>query len=222
MAACYFDVDGTLVTTNLVHPTVFYLLNQQTPLQTLTKLARGLFSAPALAYSELTDRRVFNEKLYGLFEGTSEDRLMVLADEAFENILKPNLFKGARDLVASCRDKGHDVVLISGSLDFLMHRLSDHLGATHVIANRLEIHAGVATGKLLRPVVAGPEKARLIREHAKAHGHDLDACFGYSDSYSDVPMLSVVGHPTAVNPDGALSRLARAYHWPVLNLERAP
>jgi HAD superfamily hydrolase (TIGR01490 family) len=222
MAACYFDVDGTLVTTNLVHPTVFYLLNQQTPLQTLTKLARGLFSAPALAYSELTDRRVFNEKLYGLFEGTTEDRLMVLADEAFDDILKPNLFKGAKDLVASCRDKGHDVVLISGSLDFLMHRLAEHLGATHVIANRLEIHAGVATGKLLRPVVAGPEKARLIREHAKAHGHDLDACFGYSDSYSDVPMLSVVGHPTAVNPDGALLRLARAYHWPVLNLERAP
>lgn len=222
MPACYFDVDGTLVTTNLVHPTVFYLLNQQTPLQTLTKVARGLFSAPALAYSELMDRRVFNEKLYSLFQGTSEDRLMVLADEAFEKILKPNLFPGAKDLVRSCRDKGHDVVLISGSLDFLMHRLRDHLGATHVIANRLEIHADQATGKLLRPVVAGPEKARLIREHAKERGHDLDACFGYSDSYSDVPMLSVVGNPTAVNPDAALLRLARAYHWPVLNLERAP
>lgn len=222
MPACYFDVDGTLVTTNLVHPTVFYLLNQQTPLQTAKKLARGLLSAPALAYSEMMDRRVFNEKLYGLFEGTSEDRLMVLADEAFDKILKPNLFAGAKDLVASCRAKGHDVVLISGSLDFLMHRLCEHLGATHVIANRLEIHERVATGKLLRPVVAGPEKARLIRDHAKAHGHDLDECFGYSDSYSDVPMLSVVGKPTAVNPDAALRRLARAYHWPVLQLERTP
>ena len=220
MPACYFDVDGTLVTTNLVHPTVFYLLNQQTPLQTMKKVARGLFSAPALLYSELMDRRVFNEKLYGLFQGTSEDRLMVLADEAFDKILKPNLFAGAKDLVASCRDKGHDVVLISGSLDFLMHRLRDHLGATHVIANRLEIHDAFATGKLLRPVVAGPEKARLIREHAKDHGHDLDECFAYSDSYSDVPMLSVVGKPTAVNPDAALRRLARAYHWPVLQLER--
>ena len=220
MPACYFDVDGTLVTTNLVHPTVFYLLNQQTPLQTMKKVARGLLSAPALAYSELMDRRVFNERLYGLFQGTSEDRLMVLADEAFDKILKPNLFAGAKDLVASCREKGHDVVLISGSLDFLMHRLRDHLGATHVIANRLEIHDAFATGKLLRPVVAGPEKARLIREHAKEHGHDLDECFAYSDSYSDVPMLSVVGKPTAVNPDAALRRLARAYHWPVLQLER--
>ena len=66
--------------------------------------------------------------------------------------------------------------------------------------------------------VAGPEKARLIREHARAHGHDLDECFAYSDSYSDVPMLSVVGHPAAVNPDRRLSLLANAYHWPIIHL----
>ena len=113
-----------------------------------------------------------------------------------------------------CRDEGHDVVLVSGALDFLMSASPNHLGATHVIANRLEIKDGFATGRLLRPVVAGPEKARLVREHAREHGHDLDECFAYSDSYSDVPMLSVVGHPAAVNPDGACAprahlRLAR-------------
>ena len=109
-----------------------------------------------------------------------------------------------------------------GWLDFLMNRLAKYLGATDVIANRLEIHQGYATGKLLRPVVAGPEKARLVREHARAKGYYLDECFAYSDSYSDVPMLSVVGQPAAVNPDSALERLARAYHWPVINLDRTP
>ena len=69
-----------------------------------------------------------------------------------------------------------------------------------------------------RPVVAGPEKARLIREHAALHGYDLKDCFAYSDSYSDVPMLSVVGHPAAVNPDLRLGRLAKSYGWPVLAL----
>lgn len=222
MAACYFDVDGTLVSTNLVHPTVFYLLNQPSPFASLGKIARGIFQAPSLALSELLDRRTFNEKLYALFEGTSEDRLVCLAEEAFDTVLKPNLYPGARDLVRVCRDDGHDVVLVSGALDFLMQRLADHLGATHVIANRLEIHQNYATGKLMRPVVAGPEKAKLIRDHARGRGHDLDACFAYSDSYSDVPMLSVVGNPCAVNPDGALHRLARAYDWPVIRLDRAP
>ena len=57
-----------------------------------------------------------------------------------------------------------------------------------------------------------------MREWAKAHGHDLAECFAYSDSYSDVPMLSVVGHPCAVNPDLRLAKLARTYAWPVVHL----
>lgn len=219
MPASYFDVDGTLVKTNLVHPTLFYMVNQATPLQSLAKVARGLWTTPAMAIAELRDRRTFNEMLYNLYEGISEDRLLLLADEAFEKILKKALYPLARDLVQRCRDEGHDVVLVSGALDMLMQRLADHLGATHVIANRLEIHERICTGKLLRPVVAGPEKARILRDHARAHGHDLDECFAYSDSYSDVPMLSVVGHPAAVNPEPALERLARAYHWPVLRLD---
>ncbi len=115
---------------------------------------------------------------------------------------------------------------MSGALDFLMALLAKHLGAgtsgkVSYIANRLEIKDGTATGKLVRPVVAGPEKARLVRGHALAHGHDLEECFAYSDSYSDVPMLSIVGHPAAVNPDRKLYRLASAYHWPIISLDRA-
>lgn len=222
MPASYFDVDGTLVRSNLLHPTVYYMVNQATPVRSLGRLARAALAAPAMLLAESRDRRVFNELLYQLYEGTSEDRLQSLADDCFDAVLKPNVYPGAKDLVASCIDKGHDVVIVSGALDFLMERLAKHLGATHVIANRLEIHERYATGKLLRPVVAGPAKARLIRDHARLRGHDLDQCFAFSDSYSDVPMLSVVGQPAAVNPDAALERLARAYHWPVLNLDRTP
>jgi HAD superfamily hydrolase (TIGR01490 family) len=135
--------------------------------------------------------------------------------------MKPKLYKGAKDLVQTSLDKGHEVILVSGAVDFLMEHLAKYLGATGIIANRLEIHDRFATGKLLRPVVAGPEKARLVREHARAHGHDLDECFAYSDSYSDVPMLSIVGYPAAVNPDRRLSMLANAYHWPIIHLEAA-
>lgn len=220
VAASYFDVDGTLVRTNLVHPTLFYLTHQRSPMKSLQKLARAALKTPQFIWAELQDRRMFNEALFTSYEGISQDRLHILADDAFETILKKAVYPHARDLVARSRDEGHDVVIVSGALDFLMKRLADHLGATHVIANRLEIKDGYATGRLLRPVVAGPEKARLIREHARTHGHELDECFAYSDSYSDVPMLSVVGHPAAVNPDGKLERLARTYGWPVLTLDK--
>jgi HAD superfamily hydrolase (TIGR01490 family) len=221
VAASYFDVDGTLVKTNLIHPTLWYLVHQRTPLRSLQKLARAAWKSPQMVVAELQDRRMFNEVLFTAYEGISRDRLHVLADDAFESVMKANLYPAAKDLVSRCRDEGHDVVLVSGALDFLMTRLADYLGATHVIANRLEIKDGYATGRLLRPVVAGPEKARLVREHARERGHDLDECFAYSDSYSDVPMLSVVGHPAAVNPDGKLARLASTYGWPVLTLDKS-
>ena len=217
MPASYFDVDGTLVATNLLHPTFFYLANQKTPLHSLTRIGTALLRAPSLFAAEVWDRRLFNEALFALYEGMTEDRLLVLADEAFDTVLKRSLFVEARSLVQRCREQG-DVVLVSGALDFLMTRLATYLGATGVIANKLEIKDGVATGRIQRPVVAGPEKARLIREHAAASGYDLKDCFAYSDSYSDVPMLSVVGHPAAVNPDIRLGRLARSYGWPVLQL----
>ena len=220
MPASYFDVDGTLVRTNLLHPTLFYLLNQQTPLRSLGKLARAVIRAPRMAVAELQDRRLFNELLFSAYEGMSRDRLLMLADEAFDTVIKRALYANAKDLVTRSRSEGHDVILVSGALDFLMERLAKHLGATGFIANRLEFAGGRATGKLLRPVVAGPEKARLIRDHARANGHDLDECFAYSDSYSDVPMLSVVGHPAAVNPDFRLAQLAAAHGWPVLHMER--
>lgn len=218
MPASYFDVDGTLVRTNLVHPTLFYLANQSNPWRSLKFLGRAAALAPQMIAAELRDRRMFNELLFSNYEGISEDRLLVLADEAFDNVLKKALHPHAKDLVKRCLDEGHEVVLVSGALDFLMTRLADHLGAHHVIANRLEIKDRHATGRLLRPVVAGPEKARLIREHAKERDHDLNECFAYSDSYSDVPMLSVVGHPACVNPDTKLRQLAQAYSWPIVSL----
>jgi len=217
--ASYFDVDGTLVRTNLVHPTVFYLLNQGTPLRTLEKLGRALLRAPSMALAELLDRRLFNELLFSTYEGMSEDRLVVLADEVFEKVLRPSLYGPARDLVQKSRDAGHEVVLVSGALDVIVRHFADHIGGATIIANRLEMKDGIATGKLQRPVIAGPEKARAVREHARAHGHDLDECFAFSDSYSDVPMLSVVGHPAAVNPDKRLALLAKAYSWPTFSLE---
>ena len=217
--ASYFDVDGTLLRTNLIHPTVYYLLNQRTPFRSLLGVAKAVVRAPEMMIAEWKDRRLFNEALFSSYEGMSEDRLLLLADDAFDSVVKPALYPAAKDLVARCRDEGHEVVFVSGALDFLMDRLAKHLGATHVIANRLEIKGGYATGRLLRPVVAGPEKARLIREHAKSRDIDLGDCFAYSDSYSDVPMLSVVGHPAAVNPDAKLERLAQAYGWPTIRLD---
>jgi HAD superfamily hydrolase (TIGR01490 family) len=220
VTASYFDVDGTLCRTNLMHTAIYYMANDINPLRSAAKIAKLGLRSPKLLFAELRDRRMFNEMLFECFDGVSEDRIMVLADDTFEWAMKRGIYDGARDLIKRSKDLGHEVVLISGALDFLLERLAAELGADHWVGNRLEIHDEYATGKLLRPVVAGPTKARLIYDHAQKNGHDLGDCFAYSDSYSDVPMLSVVGRPAAVNPDAKLERLARAYQWPIITFDK--
>lgn len=219
-ATAYFDVDGTLVGTNLLHPTWHYLANQPTPLQSALRVGKALLSAPKLAWAEQRDRRQFNELLFEHYRGLSEDRLVVLADEIFEDVIVPRIHTGTADLVAACKRAGMRVVLVTGALDVNVAPLAAHLGADAVIANRLEFKDRFATGKLLRPVVAGPGKARLIADDARFVGHDLANCHAYSDSFSDVPMLSLVGHAFCVQPDRKLERLAKAYDWPILDLSR--
>lgn len=219
-SAAYFDVDGTLVDTNLIGPTAWFLLNQPRPQHSLARLGRALLGAPALALAEMRDRRLFNELLFANFRGMSRDRMEVVGRDVFDDIVEPRIFRGAQDLIDKCHAAGQRVVLVTGSLDHVIQHLAEYLGADHIITNRLEFKDGIATGKLMRPVVAGPEKAGLIVADARKHGHDLATCHGYSDSYSDVPMLSVVGHPNCINPDKRLARLAQAYTWPVLDIDK--
>src|ERR1700709_717574 len=99
MAASYFDVDGTLVATNLVHPTLFYLVNQATPLQMAKRMGGTLLRAPAMIAAEFVDRRTFNELLFQSYEGMSEDRLEILSSEVFTKVILPSLFTHALGLV---------------------------------------------------------------------------------------------------------------------------
>ncbi len=219
MPASYFDVDGTLARSNLFDALWFYTLNQQNPLFGLKKIVSTVASIPALFAAEQVDRSTFNTLLFRGYEGISQDRLLDLADEAFDNVVRPQMYKGAFDLVKRAKQAGHRVVLLSGSPDFLLERLKKLVDADDVIGNRLQIKDGRATGKIIAPLVAGPQKATLIKNHAKQHGFDLDECAAYSDSLSDLPMLSVVGRPCAVNPDFRLRQLAKTHRWPVLDLQ---
>ena len=223
LSAAYFDVDGTLVSTNLLQPTAYFFANQSSTARSIGRIGRALLDSPRMALAELQDRRKFNEILFSHYKGISEDRLHVLGKEIFEDVLKPNIFPGAADLIRQCKAAGQRVVLITGSLDVTTCHLARYLGADDWISNRLELKDRIATGKLRHPVVAGPEKANIIVHDAQVHGHDLKKCHAYSDSFSDVPMLSVVGKAFCINPEKKLQRLAQAYRWPIIDiLQEAP
>lgn len=216
--AAFYDVDGTLIKTNIVHAFAYYAVNQPTLTGSLMQGLSTAVSLPAFLVADKISRKAFNELFYRYYKGQSEDRLVTLAEELFEDVLKPSIFPKAPGLIEKSRQAGCKQIIVSGGLDFTVRPLARYLGVDDYIANRLEFQDGIATGKLGKPFVAGASKAVIIRDYAAAHGIDLAKSFAYSDSYSDYPMLTVVGNPAVVNPDLRLRSVARSYDWPVLDL----
>jgi HAD superfamily hydrolase (TIGR01490 family) len=216
--AAFFDVDGTLVSTNVVDAYAYYVFHRGTIFGTAQRAFKALAMAPIYAVADRMNRKIFNELFYRNYRGLSEDRLIELAQDLCDEVLKPAVFPGALDIIAECRRAGCRIVLCTGAIDITMRPLAKFLGADDLIANSLQFVEGFATGKVIPPIVEGANKANRIRDYCVANQLRLDLSHAYSDSLSDYPMLAVVGRPTAVNPDSKLRTHARAYEWPILDL----
>ncbi|QSQ19668.1 HAD family phosphatase [Pyxidicoccus parkwayensis] len=217
--AAFFDVDGTLVKTNVVHVYAYYAMNRGSVLGIAGRTLSTALSVPLFGVMDVVDRKTFNEFFYRYYAGLTEDRLVTIAQDMFEDVLQPALFEQSQDLIDQARRSGCKVVLVTGALDFTMRPLARHLGVDDMIANKMQFVGGKATGKVIPPIIEGANKANAIRAYCVKEGLALDQCHGYSDSSSDYAMLAVVGRPTAVNPDMRLRSIARAYNWPILDLK---
>ncbi len=215
----FFDIDGTLIRTNVVHAYGYYALNEGSLGGIIKRTLSTVASIPAFATLNLIDRKMFNEVFYRSYEGLSEDRLLTLAEDMFSDLIEPAIYAKSKDLIDEARRAGCRVVLVTGALDFTMRPLADKLGADDLIANRMQFVGGKATGKVIPPIIEGANKANVIREYCEHHRLSLMQSHAYSDSASDYAMLTIVGRPTAVNPDLRLRAIARSYNWPILDVK---
>src|SRR5689334_12921035 len=114
-AAAFFDVDGTLVKTNIVHAFAYYAWNQATPWRSLKKVVKTMASVPLFWALDHYSRKSFNDFFYLYYKGQSEDRMRVLSDEMFDEVLMPAIFPGAYDLIREVKRAGLRTVLVSGA-----------------------------------------------------------------------------------------------------------
>lgn len=217
----FLDLDGTLVRTNLGHIAAHHAARRASLSGRVAGLGALAASAPMLMGLDMVSRSAFQEVLFRHFRGLSADRLRWLGEHFAEHVLIENLRAGVPDLLDRLRKAGLEPVLTTGSLAHVVAPFARHLGITHWAANRLEVHGGAATGRLVPPVMSGARKAAWIREFCDRHGADLAECHAYTDSGADLPMLAIVGHPCAVHPDRELLLEARAMQWPIVDLEQA-
>jgi HAD superfamily hydrolase (TIGR01490 family) len=150
-----------------------------------------------------------------LCRGWRVEQVRQIVNETLDELINPYIYAEAAALINEHRAAGRDVVLVSTSGEEMVRPIGELLGITDVIATRMVVEDGRYTGEV-EFYAAGATKASAVRALAGEKGYDLADSYAYSDSISDAPLLESVGHPTAVNADRALRRLAVERGWPLL------
>ena len=147
--------------------------------------------------------------------GHTVAELEELSEEIFDEGMAHRIWPGTRALAQLHLDQGQRVWLVTAAPVEIASIIARRLGLTGAMGTVAEHVDGVYTGRLVGDLLHGPAKAEAVRALAEREGLDLARCAAYSDSYNDLPMLSMVGEATAINPDARLRAHAREVGWQV-------
>lgn len=217
--AAFFDLDKTIIATSssLAFSKPFQaggLITRRAVLRTV--YAQFVFLTGGADHDQMEKMRQF---MSSLVAGWDVATVREIVADTLHNVVDPLVYDEAVSLIEEHKAAGRDVVIVSSSGADVVDPIGEMLGADRVVATRLEIAEGRYTGDI-EYYAYGPEKAHAIEELADARGYDLAECFAYSDSITDLPMLEAVGHPSVVNPDKELRKVAEERDWPVLVFTR--
>jgi len=162
----YWRVEGSLLDLTVVQPVAFFTWNAQTFTERFQRRGLILLMAFLRPFLYSTNRKFATRVVHTTLRGVTRDRLDLLGEEYFQYKLKPRLKAHGVERVQELVRAGADVVLVSQGLDHVMKPLAQHLGVKRLVANRLEFRDGVATGRLLEPVIRPRGGFALIREQS--------------------------------------------------------
>jgi HAD superfamily hydrolase (TIGR01490 family) len=157
------------------------------------------------------------EALLLFIVGHTVAELEEIGAEIYEESIARRVWPGTRAIAQNHLDVGQQVWLVTAAPVEVAGIIAARLGLTGALGTTAEHVDGVYTGRLKGEMLHGPAKAEAMRALAHEHGLDLSRCFAYSDSYNDLPMLSLVGHPCAINPDSRLQDYAQQNDWQILD-----
>ncbi|GHF56183.1 hydrolase [Streptomyces mashuensis] len=153
------------------------------------------------------------DSVLSIVKGHRVSELMTIGEEIYDEYMAERIWPGTRALAQAHLDAGQKVWLVTAAPVETATIIARRLGLTGALGTVAESVGGVYTGRLVGELLHGPAKAEAVRALAAAEGLDLARCAAYSDSANDIPMLSLVGHPYAINPDGRLRKHAREHGW---------
>jgi HAD superfamily hydrolase (TIGR01490 family) len=160
------------------------------------------------------------DRALALVRGREYSLMMELVSDVYSQNIKPKVWPETARLAQQHIAAGREVWLITAAPQEMGEEIARALGLTGALGTRLEHIDGILTGNLVGKPLHGKEKPKAIRKLAKERGFSLKKSFAYSDSHNDLPMLTLVGHPVAVNPDKLLKIYAKAAGWKIYDFKR--
>jgi HAD superfamily hydrolase (TIGR01490 family) len=217
-AAAFFDVDNTM----MAGASIYYFARGLAARDYFTSrdLVRFVWQQVQfrVAGKESAASMVqAQEAALAFVAGRNVEEIVRISEEVYDELMADRVYSGTRALAQQHLDAGQRVWLVTATPIELARIISRRLGLSGALGTVAEVVDGVYTGRLYGEPMHGKAKAEAVKALAEREGLDLSRCAAYSDSANDVPMLSLVGHPTAVNPDADLRRIARQRGWLVVD-----
>ncbi|WP_197009279.1 HAD family hydrolase [Actinomadura viridis] len=215
-AAAFFDVDNTMMR----GASIYYFARGLAARKLFTMRDLAMFAWGQTLFrlrgSENADHiHSAREAALTFVAGQKVSSLVHLSEEIYDEMMADRIWNGTRSLAFQHLDSGQQVWLVTATPIEVARTIARRLGLTGALGTVAETRDGVYTGRLVGNLLHGPAKAEAVRALAEREGLDLSRCSAYSDSINDLPMLTAVGHPNAVNPDSELREHAKANDWPI-------
>jgi HAD superfamily hydrolase (TIGR01490 family) len=217
--AAFFDLDKTLIEgSSALH---FARAAYRTGMLSRRQLARDAWSNVRFRLRGSSDAATeeLKQRILDAIAGQRTVDLARLGPQVLAGVL-PVVYQEVLDEAYAHQDAGRPAYIVTAASQELADVLAQVLVLDGGIGMRAEVRDGVYTGRADGPFTYREGKAEAIRELAEREGIDLAESYAYSDSESDLPMLRVVGHPVAVNPDPALQRIAREEGWRIMRFDK--
>lgn len=218
-AAAFFDLDKTILakSSSLAFARPFYkggLIGRADVVR--SAYAQFVFLASGADHDQMETMRKYMSELVTGWDVETVKRIVA---ETLDEIVDPAVYEEAVLLMDEHRAAGRDLIIISSSGTEVVEPIGERLGVDVAMGTQVAIEDGRYTGEILF-YAYGEGKAQAMRDLAAERGYDLAASYAYTDSVTDLPMLELVGHPTAVNPDTELRRIATERGWDVRDFAR--
>ena len=215
-AAAFFDVDNTMMQgASIYHFARGLAARDFFTWRDLAQFAVKQVSFRIKGVEDPAHMEEAKQAALAFVAGHEVDEVVRLGEEIYDELMAGRIWSGTRALAQLHLDAGQRVWLVTAAPAELASLIARRLGLTGALGTVAESEDGIYTGRLVGEPLHGPAKAEAIRALAQREGLDLERCSAYSDSVNDLPMLSLVGHPVAVNPDAQLRREARSNGWEI-------